>query len=68
MKTRGPSFFSVSANRLDERQLHRDIAALRAYYHSIGYPTPLCTSSHRAPRNRRFAGIHIGIDEGSPTS
>jgi len=44
MKTREPSFFSVFRKPvLDERQVRRDVAALQAYYHSIGYPEPSCT-------------------------
>jgi len=68
MKTREPSFFSVFRKpRLDEKQLRRDIAALSAYYHSIGYPDAVVHLDRiELLENRRFADIHISIDEGEP--
>ena len=68
MKTREPSFFSVFRKPvLDEKQLRRDIAALQAYYHSLGYPDATVHLDRvELLENRRFADIHISIDEGEP--
>jgi len=39
MRTREPGFFSIFRKPvLDERQVRRDVTALEAYYHSVGYP------------------------------
>jgi outer membrane protein insertion porin family len=68
MKTREPGFFSVFRKPvLDERQLRRDVAALQAYYHSIGYPDAVVSLDRvELLENRRFADIHISITEGEP--
>lgn len=68
MKTREPSFFSVFRKPvLDERQLHRDINGLQAYYHSIGYPdATVHLDKIELLENQRFADIHISIEEGEP--
>jgi len=68
MKTREPSFFSVFRKPvLDEKQLRRDVAALEAYYHSIGYPDAVVHLDRiELMENKRFADIHISIEEGQP--
>lgn len=68
MRTREPSFFSVFRKPvLDERLLRRDVNALQAYYHSVGYPDAAVHLDRiELLENRRFADIHISIDEGEP--
>jgi outer membrane protein insertion porin family len=68
MRTREPSFFSVFRKPvLDERQVRRDIEALEAYYHSIGYPDAIVHLDRiELLENRRFADIHISVEEGEP--
>ncbi len=68
MRTREPSFFSVFRKPvLDERQLRRDVNALQAYYHSVGYPDAAVHLDRiELLENRRFADIYISVDEGEP--
>jgi outer membrane protein insertion porin family len=68
MRTREPSFFSVFKKpTLDEHQLARDVSALEAYYHSLGYPDASVRLDHvEYLENRRFADIHIRVVEGEP--
>lgn len=68
MKTQEPSFFSIFRKPvLDEKQLRRDIIALEAYYHSVGYPDAVVRLDHiELLENKRFADIHIVVEEGEP--
>ncbi|HEX6790927.1 MAG TPA: outer membrane protein assembly factor BamA [Candidatus Krumholzibacteria bacterium] len=68
MRTREPSIWAIFKKpELNERQLNRDIAALEAYYHSIGYPdaTVKLEGIDLIEKNR-FADIHIRVVEGEP--
>jgi len=68
MRTREPGFFSIFRKPvLDERQVRRDVTALEAYYHSVGYPDATVHLDRiELLENRRFADIHISIAEGEP--
>jgi outer membrane protein insertion porin family len=68
MKTREPSFFSIFKKPvLDERQLQRDIAALEAYYRSLGYPGATVRLDRiELVEKDRFADIQITVAEGEP--